>query len=224
MVILYESPNSPHRTVFTDGRPLPQDPNPARLGYSVGRWEGDMLVIETAGFSDRIWLDSVGHPQTESLKITERIRRRDFGHMELEMTLDDPKVFTQAFTIKMERLLAPDTVLLEDVCENERDQRHMSGGNQVRVARETLAKYVGAYELAPGREIVITLDGDLLFMQGFNQPRLPLVALSETVFTSTATPDGFEFVKDAGGAVTHVIRLDGTNRQRAARKGSGGAR
>jgi hypothetical protein len=220
MVMLYESPNSPHRTVFTDGRPLPKDPNPTWLGYSVGRWEGDTLVVDTAGFNDRTWLDSAGHPQTESLRITERLRRRDFGHMEFQMTIDDPKVFTKPFTIKMERLLAPDTELLEDVCENERDQLHMSGGNQVRVTRETLSKYVGVYELGPGREVAVTLDGDLLFVQGFGQPKLPLVAQSETNFMSTATSDGFQFVKDAQGAVTHLIRLDGTNQQRAARKGS----
>ena len=124
IVMLYESPNSPHRTVFTDGRDLPKDPNPTWLGYSVGRWEGDTLVVTTAGFNDRAWLDSAGHPQTESLRITERLRRRDFGHMDFEMTIDDPKVFTRPFTVKTERLLAPDTDLLEDVCENERDRPH----------------------------------------------------------------------------------------------------
>src|SRR5215813_10177984 len=108
MVLVYESPNSPHRTVFTDGRDLPKEPNPSYLGYSIGRWEGDTLVVTTAGFNDLGWLDSAGHPQTESLRITERLYRRDFGHMEFEMTIDDPKVFTRPFTIKTERLLAPD--------------------------------------------------------------------------------------------------------------------
>ena len=220
MVILYESPNSPHRTVFTDGRPLPKDPNPTWLGYSIGRWEGDTLVIDSVGFNDRTWLDSAGHPQTESLRITERLHRRDFGHMDFEMTIDDPKVFTKPFTIKMERLLAPDTEILEDVCENERDAPHMSGGNQFRLTPETLSKYVGVYEFAPGREAVVTLVGDLLFVQGVNQPRLPLVPQSETIFMSTATPDGFQFVKDAQGTVTHLIRLDGTDQQKAIRKGS----
>src|SRR5687767_3515950 len=128
MVLLYESPNSPHRTVYTDGRELPKDPNPAWFGYSIGRWEGDTLVITTAGFNDRGWLDSSGHPQTESLRITERLRRLDFGHMDWEITIDDSKVFTKPFTIKAQRVLAPDTDLLEDVCENEGSQRHMSGG------------------------------------------------------------------------------------------------
>ena len=142
-VLLYESPNSPHRTVFTDGRDLPKDPNPAWLGYSIGRWEGDTLVITTAGFNDRGWLDSSGHPQTESLRITERLRRRDFGHMDFEITIDDPKVFTKPFTVKAQRLLAADTDLLEDVCENERDQRQMSGGTGARLTPETAARYAG---------------------------------------------------------------------------------
>ena len=130
---MYESPNSPHRTVFTDGRDLPKDPNPSWLGYSVGRWEGDTFVITTAGFNDKGWLDSAGHPQTESLRVTERLRRRDFGHMDFEITIDDPKAFTRPFTIKTERLLVADTDLLEDVCENESDQAHLSGDTGIRL-------------------------------------------------------------------------------------------
>jgi hypothetical protein len=217
MMILYESPNSPHRTVFTDGRDLPKDPNPAWLGYSVGRWEGDTLVVTTMGFNDKAWLDSAGHPQTESLRLTERLRRRDFGHMDFEMTIDDPKVFTRPFTVKTERLLAPDTDLLEDVCENERDRPHMSGDSGIRLAPELLATYAGVYEFAPGREAVVTVIGDLLFVQGLNEPKLPLLVQSETTFMSTATPTGFEFVKDAQGKVTHlIVRAD--NEQKAVRK------
>ena len=126
LVMSYESPNSPYRTIYTDGRPLPVDPNPAWFGYSIGRWEGDTLVVTTAGFNDRAWLDSAGHPQTETLRLTERIRRRDFGHMDFEMTLDDPAVFTKPVTIKTQRVLAPDTDILEDFCENEKDQHHFS--------------------------------------------------------------------------------------------------
>src|SRR5436309_3463014 len=197
IVMLYESPNSPHRTVYTDGRDLPKDPNPAWLGYSVGRWEGDTLVITTTGFSDKGWLDSAGHPQTESLRLTERLRRRDFGHMEFEMTIDDPKVFTKPFTVKTERLLAADTDLLEDFCENESDKARLSGDNGIRLSPALLANYAGAYELPAGREIVITVTGDLLYVRGLNEPKLPLLPQSETQFMSTATPAGFEFVKNA---------------------------
>jgi hypothetical protein len=206
--------------VFTDGRDLPKDPNPSWLGYSVGRWDGDTLVVTTAGFSELGWLDSAGHPQTETLKITERLRRRDFGHMDFEMTIDDPKVFTRPFTIKTERLLAPDTDLLEDYCENERDRALFSGDNGVRLSPELLAAYSGVYELAAGREAVVTVRGDLLFVQGLNEPKLPLVAQSETQFMSTATPTGFEFIKDAQGKVTHLMVRGANGDQKAVRKGA----
>jgi hypothetical protein len=218
MVMLYESPNSPHRTVFTDGRDLPKDPNPAWLGYSVGRWESDTLVVTTAGFNDRGWLDSAGHPQTESLRITERMRRRDFGHMEYEITIDDPKVFTKPFTVKTVRLLATDTDLLEDVCENELDRGRLSGATGIKVRPELIATYAGVYELAPGREAVITAVGDLLFVRGLNEPKLPLFVTSETHFMSTATPNGFEFVKDAQGNVTHLIVRGPDGDHKAVRK------
>lgn len=219
MVILYESPNSPHRTVYTDGRDLPKDPDPSWLGYSVGRWEGDTFVVTSSGFNDLGWLDSAGHPQTESLRITERMRRRDFGHMDFEITIDDPTVFTRPFTVKTERLLAPDTDLLEDVCENELDRARLSGDTGIRLSPALVKSYAGVYELAPGREIVLTAVDDLLFVQGLNEPKLPLYVQSEAHFMSTATPTGFEFIKDAQGKVTHlVVRGEGPDRK-AARKG-----
>ena len=220
MVLLYESPNSPHRTVHTDGRELPKDPNPTWLGYSIGRWDGDTFVITTAGFNDRGWLDSAGHPQTEALRITERMRRRDFGHMDFEITIDDPKVFTRPFTIKTERLLAADTDLLEDVCENERSLRRMTGDTGIRVSPKILATYAGTYELAPGREFAIVATGDLLYVKGLNEPKLPLLVQSSTRFMSTATPNGFAFVKDAQGRVTHVIVRGADGALKAVRKGA----
>jgi hypothetical protein len=219
MVLLYESPNSPHRTVYTDGRELPMDPNPTWLGYSVGRWDGDTFVISTAGFNDRGWLDSAGHPQTESLRITERMRRRDFGHMDFEITIDDPKVFSRPFTIKTERLLAADTDLIEDVCENERSLRRMTGDTGVRVNPKILATYAGTYELAPGREFAIVATGDLLYVKGLSEPKLPLFVQSNTRFMSTATPNGFEFVTDRQGKVTHVIVRGADGDQKAVPKG-----
>jgi hypothetical protein len=219
IVILYESPNSPHRSVFTDGRDLPKDPNPTWLGYSVGRWEGDTLVVTSAGFNDKGWLDSAGHPQTESLRITERLRRRDFGHMDFEMTIDDPKVFTRPFTVKKERLLAADTELLEDVCENEKDGSHLSGDTGIRLSPELLATYAGVYELAAGRTVVVTATGDMLFVQGLGEPKLPLLVQSETQFMSTANPTGFEFLKDADGKVSHLLVRGAAGDQQAVRKG-----
>src|SRR5436190_3017851 len=217
-LILYESPNSPHRTVFTDGRDLPKDPNPTWLGYSVGRWDGDTLVVSSAGFNDKGWLDSAGHPQTESLRITERLRRRDFGHMDFEMTIDDPTVFTRPFTVKKERLLAADTELLEDVCENEKDGSHLSGDTGIRLSPELLATYAGTYELPTGRTVVVTVISDMLFVRGLNEPKLPLFVQSETQFMSTANPTGFEFVKDAQGKVAHLVVRGAAGEQKAVRK------
>ena len=219
MLVMYESPNSPHRTVYTDGRDLPKEPNPTFFGYSIGRWEGDTFVITTAGFNDLGWLDSAGHPQSESLRLTERLRRRDFGHMDFEMTIDDPKVFTRPFTIKTERLLAPDTDLLEDFCENERDQDHFKVSAPLILSPQLLATYAGVYELGPGRDVIVRAAGDLLFVQGMNEPKLPLLAESDTKFLSTATPTGFEFVKDAAGRVTHMIVRGAGADQKALRKG-----
>src|SRR5580765_3220027 len=121
IVILYE--DLAYRQIFLDGRQLPQDPNPNWMGFSVGHWEGDTLVVESAGFNDRTWLDFAGHPHTEALQVTERFRRKDFGHMQLEITFNDPKAYTKPWTIAVGVNFVPDTELLEFVCnENEKDR------------------------------------------------------------------------------------------------------
>jgi hypothetical protein len=125
VVILYEYFGA-FRQVFLDGRPLPKDPNPSWMGYSVGRWEGDTLVVETTGFNGKKWLDQVGHPSTDALRTTERFRRRDFGHLDIAFTVDDPKAYTKPWTLNLPQLLYADTELLEFVCnENEKDLKHM---------------------------------------------------------------------------------------------------
>src|SRR5262249_34832248 len=93
LVILYEY-QTIFRQIFTDGRPLPENPNPTWMGYSVGKWEGDTLIVTTAGYNDRTTLDRAGHPHTEALRVTERFHRRDFGHIDLQVMLDDPKAYT----------------------------------------------------------------------------------------------------------------------------------
>ncbi len=118
-IILFEEFNN-WRQVFTDGRPLPVDPEPAWLGYSIGRWDKDEFVIETAGFNDKSWLDAGGTPHTEALRTTERFRRHDFGHMDVEFTFDDPKTFTRKWSTTVKFILQPDTDLLENQCENNR--------------------------------------------------------------------------------------------------------
>jgi hypothetical protein len=98
------------------------------LGYSVGKWDGDMLVVDTAGFNDRSWLDAFGHPHSEAMHVTERFHRRDFGHMEVQITVDDPTMYTKPFSIKIEQRLLPDTDLIESICmENEKDRAHIVG-------------------------------------------------------------------------------------------------
>jgi len=218
MVILYESPNSPNRTIFMDGRPLPVDPNPTWLGYSVGRWEGDTLVITTNGFNNDGWLDVRGNPQTETLTLTERFRRPDFGHLDLEMTFDDPKTFAKPFSLRMQKRLQADTVLLEDVCENERDSRRLTGG--FKIAPETLSKYAGTYEIAPGRELVVTVSGEQLRIEDKAHPLDALfVARSETEFLSSVSQVAIEFVKDAQGKVTHFMRTGAGKDEKAVLKG-----
>jgi hypothetical protein len=125
--ILYEHMGR-YRQIFTDGRALPKDPQPTWLGYSVGRWEGDTLVVESNGFNDKSWLDGAGHPHTEALRVTERFRRRDFGHMELQATIDDPKAYSKPWTVTIQFELTPDTDLIEVMCnENEKDLDHLVG-------------------------------------------------------------------------------------------------
>jgi hypothetical protein len=121
LVILYEA-SSGLRQIFTDGRPLPNnDPQPWWYGYSVGKWDGDTLVVETAGFRDGGWLDINGTPLTDAGKITERIRRVSFGRMEIDVTIEDPKVYTRPWTVRVNQRLMPDQELIEFIClENQR--------------------------------------------------------------------------------------------------------
>jgi hypothetical protein len=124
-MVLYEVGNL-HRQVFTDGRELPKEFDlPAFLGYSVGRWERDTFVVETAGFNDKTPLDNAGHPHSEALRVTERFRRRDFGHLDYEMAFDDPKMYTKPFSIKVPHHLLADADIFEMFCENEKDRVHI---------------------------------------------------------------------------------------------------
>ena len=123
--MMYEADNS-RRQIYTDGRKLPVDPNPSWMGYSIGRWEGDVLVVDSMGFTDQVWIDALGHPVSEALRIQERFARRDFGYIDLEVTITDPKMYTRPITFKVTELLVPDSDILEYLCnENEKDRAHM---------------------------------------------------------------------------------------------------
>jgi hypothetical protein len=124
--IILEEEFNQYRQILTDGRALPVDPNPAWFGYSIGKWEGDTFVVQTTGFNDGSWLDNGGHPHTDALRLTERFRRRNFGNLELEVTIDDPKAYTKPWKSTMiPFVLLPDTELIEHLCENEKDAPHL---------------------------------------------------------------------------------------------------
>lgn len=124
LVVLSER-NASYRQIFTDGRPLPADPDPSWNGYSSGRWEGDTLIVRTNGFRDGLWLDSSGSPLTSGAQLTEKFRRPSFGKLEIEITVDDPKAYTAPWTIKLNQPLVADTELLDYIClENEKDTSH----------------------------------------------------------------------------------------------------
>lgn len=125
-LILHEEFNH-YRQIFTDGRRIPERRAPAAFGYSRGSWEGDTFVVDTTGFVDNAWLDFRGHPATDALHLVERYRRRDFGHLEIQFTIDDPKAYRQPWTVTMTFDLLPDTELIEHICENERDAAHIVG-------------------------------------------------------------------------------------------------
>jgi hypothetical protein len=125
-VILYEV-DGMHRQIFVDGRPFPEEFEfPAYLGYSIGRWEGDTFVVETRGFNDRTPIDGMGHPRDENMHVTERYRRRDFGHLDSEITFDDAALYTRPFTVKISYDLIPNFDIFEMICsQNEKDRAHM---------------------------------------------------------------------------------------------------
>jgi hypothetical protein len=125
LVLLYEV-NAMYRQVFIDGRPFPEDMNPGWNGYSTARWEGDTLVVQTAGFRDNLWIDTGGSPMSDVAKMTERIRRPNYGTLEIELTIDDSKVYTHPFTVNLTQNLEIDTELMDEFCaENEKSYERM---------------------------------------------------------------------------------------------------
>jgi hypothetical protein len=200
-----------YRQIFLDGRPLPTDPSPSFMGYSVGRWEGNTLVVDSVGFKERTWLDWAGHPHSESLRLTERWRRLNFGRLEIQEAFTDPEIYSKPIDAKVTGTLVPDTDLLEYVCaENERDRPKLIGTASalrrqyapVTVAPAVLAQYVGTYDFRfpenptiPSMWQVTMADGTLM-MSG-----APLIPISNTRFIFGSNP--LEFIKDAQGRVTH---------------------
>ena len=115
VLVLYEE-NTIHRQIFLDGRKTVPDPEPRFYGYSTGRWDGDTLVVETTGFNDQKWLDRMGHPHTEALRVTERFRRPTVGTLEVVVTIEDPKAYRTPIVYTRKATLIPDEDLLEYFC------------------------------------------------------------------------------------------------------------
>lgn len=126
LLIMLSEVNASYRQVFTDGRPLPIDPTPSWQGYSTAKWEGDALVIDSAGFRDGLWIDWNGSEIGESAKVRERITRPEYGHLDIEVTVDDPKAYTKPWTVKLKQKIVVDTELVDEIClENEQSAKRM---------------------------------------------------------------------------------------------------
>jgi len=217
-LIIILNPDLTYRQIFLDGRPLETAPNPSWMGYSVGRWEGDTLVVESFGFNDRTWLDHDGHPHTEALRTTERYRRRDVGNLDVEVTFSDPKAYSKPWTVAVRAELAADTEMIEWVCnESPHGVEHWVGKasderkGEVQVAPQILSKYVGTYEeqqpywRAVARVVRITVVDGKIVANMDGRGDVPLIATSETSFTGLYGL-GVEFIDGGAGGlfVKHV--------------------
>jgi hypothetical protein len=210
-----------YHQIFMDGRPLEKDPNPSWMGYSVGHWEGDTLVVESNGFNDKTWLDSDGHPHTEALRTTERYHRRDAGHMDIEVTLTDPMVYARPIKMPFTAELRPDTELLEAVCNenNEKSLEHWTGKasdakkSSVKVPPAVLAGYAGTYVEKDlwgppphPRTITVTVSNGSLFAELSNRGKVEIFPQTQTRFA------GFfiwsiEFVPNKQGVTNDLLEM-----------------
>ena len=188
-LIVFAYSDGMHREIFMDGRSLEPKPNPSWMGYAVGRWEGDVLVVESNGYTDRSWLDGGGHPHTEDLRITERYTRRNIGHMDVQVTMTDPALYAKPITVTTPIDLLADTEMLEGVCENSRaTQERMAAAKAAvpfDVPAATLSGYVGTYDMeGSGRKHVvdITRDGTDLWLDYDGTGKELLIAVSPTQF------------------------------------------
>ena len=211
-----------HREIFMDGRALESDPNPTWMGYSVGHWEGDVLVVESNGYTDRSWLDFGGHPHTEGLRITERYTRRDVGRIDVHVTMVDPTVYSKPITFSMPMALQADTEMLEGFCENHHKSRERMTSTKpaevVEVPAATLSRYVGTYDINDDgkiRVVGVTLEGTALWFDYDGTGKERLMALSPTRFSWSRSIVEFSTVSD--GAMTMAIQYV-ENEARGARR------
>jgi hypothetical protein len=208
-----------YRLIFTDGRELETNPAPSWMGYSVGRWDGDTLIVDSVGYNDKSWVSRNGLSHTEALRVRERYRRPDFGHLEVEVTYTDPGAYAKPWGFMAKMALAADTEMLESICEW--SSEHWAGNRSdaaskgVSVAPEVLARYVGVYSgLYQGnkRTVKVELSGGQLIAtitgaddgDGGGNTR-PLVPVSPTLFEGVGL--GYQFVVDDKGVATAVTEI-----------------
>ena len=210
IVIAYD--DGMHREIFMDGRSLEAAPNPTWMGYSVGRWDGDVLVVESNGYTDRSWLDFGGHPHTEELRITERYTRRDIGRMDVQVAMVDPKVYAKPITFSMPIALQTDTEMLEGFCENHHKSRERMSATRpaqvVDVPAATLSRYVGTYDAeGDGSKHVInvTLEGTTLWFDYDGKGKESLVALSPARFSWSGSIVEFSAAGAAMNIAIHYV-------------------
>jgi hypothetical protein len=209
-----------YRQIFMDGRKLEADPNPSWMGYSVARWDGDTLVVDSNGYTDRSWLDRDGHAHSEGLRMTERYHRKDFGHMDIGVTLTDPKIYSHPWTVSLVADYVPDTELMESVCnETTAGREHWVGKasderkNEPKIAPEVLAKYVGNYREQDlwgqgphPRFIEISLVNGRLVAELKGRGKTELTAQSDTLF-SGFFGWGINFVTDNQGVPMYLNEM-----------------
>jgi hypothetical protein len=220
IALIYEDLTS--RQIFMDGRPLPTDPNPSFMGYSIGRWDGDTLVVESLGFTDRSWLDFGGHPHTEALKTIERIKRSSFGRLDIDVQFEDRSLYTRPFTVPVHAEFVADTEMLEYVCnENQKDVEHLVGKASdekkfaVKVAPAILSRYVGGYAFVNPEDksqvmrFNVTLSGETLWLDVGGKDKQEMIALSEKTFSMMGIR--IDFVEDKGRTdhlIFHIVEGD----------------
>ena len=212
-----------YRVIFTDGRTLEDNPAPSWQGYSIGRWEGDTLVVESNGYNDKTWTSRYGVSHSEALRITERYRRPDVGHLQVEVTYTDPKAYAKPWGFKTNMRLGADTEMLEAVCERSSDHWSTDNAATVTVPPDVMAKYVGVYTGVYGgnkRSVEVSRSGDQLVAKivgaaniegGLGTAGLDpdepqrMVPRSQTLFEAFGL--GFQFVVDDKGAVTDLLEI-----------------
>ena len=207
-----------YRVIHLDGRQLEDNPAPSWMGFSVGRWEGDTLVVESNGYNDKTWLSRYGQPHTEALRVTERYRRRDVGHLEVDVTFTDPALYAKPWGFTAAMALAADTEMLESICERSSDQWAGSASGTASAAAtvppDVLAKYVGVYHglyLGTRRTIEVSLSGDQLIAKVTGAAAVdggeirPLLPQSQTVFEGAGIV--YEFIVDDKGVATDLMEI-----------------